>query len=496
MPDDIPELMIKARAAQSRWAALPYAERANRLKGAARYLGDHLDELTDVIHRDTGKLSLDALATEVLPAIMALNYYIKQGKRFLASRPIRGGNMLMFNKRSRLVYKPFGVVGIISPWNYPFAIPFSELVMALLAGNGVLLKTASLTSGVGRALEAAFAAADLPPGLFSYLELPGKEAGPAFIAAGVDKLFFTGSSAVGKELLALSAPRLLPLVLELGGADAAVILDDADLDRAASGLLWSAFSNAGQSCGGAQRILVQEAVYQPFLEKFSALVEKLRIGGDPDADMGPMISLPQKRAVQKQVEACLASGAVIAAKSPGGDLGDETLFAPALVLTEINGQTPVMTEEIFGPVAAVIPVADDQEALRLANASTYGLTASVWSRNHRRAKKLAAGIHAGAVMINDHLMSHGLAETPWGGFGDSGLGKTHGETGFKEMLRVQVIVDDILPGIKRNLWWQPYSERVYKGIRSIAVFIAAGTLGKRLGAIPGVLRIFFRYWEK
>jgi succinate-semialdehyde dehydrogenase/glutarate-semialdehyde dehydrogenase len=147
-------------------------------------------------------------------------------------------------------------------------------------------------------------------------------------------------------------------------------------------------------------------------------------------------------------------------------------------------------------VTAVLPVADDEEALRIANASSYGLTGSVWSRSARHAGEVARRINAGAVMVNDHLMSHGLAETPWGGFGDSGLGKTHGEPGFREMLKVQVVVDDIMPGVKRNLWWQPYSERVYRGIRAIASILAGPALADRLRALPVLLKFFFRYWEK
>jgi succinate-semialdehyde dehydrogenase/glutarate-semialdehyde dehydrogenase len=315
----------------------------------------------------------------------------------------------------------------------------------------------------------------------------------------VDKLFFTGSTRVGKELMALAAGRLLPLVLELGGADAAIIRPDADLDRAAAGILWAAYSNAGQSCGGVQRILVQRQVYGAFLEKFGGLVSALRPGWGEDADLGPMTSLEQKEKAGAQIAACLALGAEIAAQSPGGPeaspgpFGDR--FARALVLTNVKPGMPIMEEEIFGPISAVIPVEDDEEALRIANASPYSLTASVWSRDRRAASRLASRLNAGAVMLNDHLMSHGLAETPWGGFGDSGLGKTHGELGFKEMLKVKVVIDDILPGVKRNLWWQPYSEKVYRGIRAIAAFLGGPGLIPRLRALPPLLRIFFRYWE-
>jgi succinate-semialdehyde dehydrogenase/glutarate-semialdehyde dehydrogenase len=494
MSQTVGVLIDRARQAQVLWAALPCGERCRRLKAAGRRLAARIDDLVEIIHRENGKLPVDALAAELLPAVLALDYYCKRGSAFMADRRIPGGSLLMFNKRSRMIYKPYGVVGIISPWNYPFAIPFSEVVMALLAGNAVLLKTASVVPEVGRALADIFSGAEFPEGLVSLVELPGAEAGPAFITGGagggVDKLFFTGSTAVGRELMAQAAPRLLPLVLELGGADAAVIREDADLDRTAAGIIWSGFSNAGQSCGGAQRIILHRNVYEPFLEKLRVLTERLV----PGKDLGPMTTLKQKEAVRKQVEECLAKGAKIAARSPGS-LEDDSLFAPALILTDLTADMPVMNGEIFGPVVALIPAADDEEALKIANASSYGLTGSVWSRSTRRAREIARRINAGAVMINDHLMSHGLAETPWGGFGDSGLGRTHGEAGFREMLKAQVIIDDILPGVKRNLFWQPYSEKVYRGVRAITEFLA-GTLGSRLRAIPAVLRIFFRYWEK
>ncbi|MDR1144254.1 MAG: aldehyde dehydrogenase family protein [Spirochaetaceae bacterium] len=493
---ELASIIVRAREAQKAWALLPYGKRSAHLKKAASYLAAHVDDISETIHRENGKLPLDALAAELVPAVMALGYYRRMGRRFLAETPAGMGSLLMFNKRSSLVYKPWGVVGIISPWNYPFAIPFSEVVMALLAGNAVLLKTASLTPGVGRSLEVLFGAAELPEGLFTYVELPGREAGPAFIgsaaAPGVDKLFFTGSTATGRELMALAAPRLLPLVLELGGADAAIVREDAALDRAAGGLVWAAFSNAGQSCGGVQRIIVHRKVYDAFLEKFCALIRGLRQG----IDLGPMASLKQKQTVCRQIEACLAKGAQIAAKSEGAFFQDAAAAAaPALALTGVTPDMPVMNEEIFGPVAAVIPASDDEEALRIANASAYGLTGSVWSRNRRRARQLAARINAGAVMINDHLMSHGLAETPWGGFGDSGLGRTHGEAGFKEMVKVQVVVDDILPAVRRNIFWHPYSEKVSAGLKALIRALTGGP-GRRLAALPEVLRIFLRYWEK
>jgi len=488
-----------ARSAQPAWAATPYAAKVQALKQVRRLLLERADELAAIISRDNGKVLVDALAAEILPAAMAVGYYIKAAKTVLKPQRIRGGNLLLLNKRSRIQAHPYGVVGIISPWNYPFAIPFSEVVMALLTGNGVILKVASDTLEVGRALADLFQAAGLPEGLFGYVVLPGSQAGPAFLEARVDKLFFTGSTEVGRTLMALAAPTLTPVVLELGGNDAAYVRADADLDRAANGLLWSGFSNAGQSCGGAQRILVQESVYQAFVEKLGRKVRALRLGpgNDWNSDMGAMTSEKQKKAVEDQVAACVAAGAVIAAQSPmPQQTAGEEPFHPALLLTGVTSDMPVMRQEIFGPVVAVMAVRDDEEAIRIANDSPLGLTSSIWSRDHRTARRLALRIRAGAVMINDHLMSHGLAETPWGGFGDSGIGRTHGEAGLAEMVRMQVVVDDLLPFVQKNIWWHPYSERVYQGLKALLHLLYGPGIGRRLKALPRVLGIVFRYWEK
>lgn len=484
-----------ARLAQPAWAATPYRQRARALLRVRDLIVARADQLAQVISRDNGKVLVDALAAEVVPAALAVGYYVKAARRVLRPQRARGGNILLANKRSRLHPAPYGVVGVISPWNYPFAIPFSEVVMALIMGNGVVLKVASDTLEVGEALAQLFLDADLPPGLFGYVVLPGSQAGPAFLEAGVDKLFFTGSTEVGRTLMALAAPRLTPLVLELGGNDAAIVRADADLERAAAGILWSGFSNAGQSCGGAQRVLVHQSVYQPFLEALSERVRALRVGpGDEwTSDMGAMTSTKQKQTVEAQVAECVAAGARVHAQSQAPSSGN---FLPAQILTQVTASMPVMNGEIFGPVVAVVPVSSDEEAVRIANSSPLGLTSSVWSRNHREARRVALSIRAGAVMINDHLMSHGLAQAPWGGFGDSGIGRTHGEAGLAEMVRLQVVVDDLLPGAKKNLWWHPYSEKVYLGLKGLLHLLYGPGLGRRLEAIPRVVAFFLRYWER
>jgi succinate-semialdehyde dehydrogenase/glutarate-semialdehyde dehydrogenase len=506
---DFSSLIEKARKAQILWEKLTFDKKARQIKKAWLSLAKKRDEVVEIIRRENGKLAIDALSSEVIPALMAVPYYIKQGRRLCKSHAIRGGNPLMTYKRSLMIYKPWGVVGIISPWNYPFAIPFSEVIMALLAGNAVILKTASLTPGAGRIISVILESAKLPDGLFTNVELPGKEAGKTFINAGIDKLFFTGSTAVGKELMALAAERLLPMTLELGGADAAIVRKDADIDRAVSGIIWAGFANAGQSCGGVQRVLVHNDIYNEFLENLKQKVEALRLEDEintpeKSSDLGHLISKKRKDEVRGQIQKCLAMGAQIAAQSKTiktqdgnteGSMEDESLYMPAIVLTGIKSGMPIMDDEIFGPVIGVIPFDDDMEAVNIANSSSYGLTGSVWSRSKGQAKKIAALINAGSVMINDHLMSHGLANTPWGGFGYSGMGKTHGEEGFREMFKAKVIIDDVLPGAKREPWWQPYSQKIYNGLTALADLLA-GTLLKRILALPGVIVFFLISWKK
>lgn len=483
----------RARVVQSRWAALSAKNRGRYLLRVRDHLVARADDLADVISRDNGKTRVDALLTEVLPAAMAIGYYVRNAKRFLRSRWLRPANVLLMNKISKVVRVPYGVIGIISPWNYPFAIPFSEVVMGLLAGNTVVLKTASETQMVGRALEASFQAAGLPDGVFQYVNLPGREAGNVFLESGVDKLFFTGSTTVGKQLMAKAAETLTPLCLELGGNDPMLVCMDADLDRAAAGAVWAGFQNAGQSCGGVERIYVQAAVYQSFLDSLAAKVRALRVGPDRDhrVDIGAMTTTKQMDVVRRHVEDAVSRGAVIYAQSacPADSVGN---FMPAMVLTEVDHSMRVMREETFGPVVGVMRVASMEEAVRLANDSNLGLTASVWSRDRGRAEELARLVQAGVVMINDHLMSHGLAETPWGGFKESGIGRTHGRIGFEEMTRPQCIVHDYMPAVKKNMWWHPHGPEVYRGLRGILDALYTRQADRRFRGLVRLLQLFGR----
>ena len=495
--EDLTGVVERARAAQRTWAALSMEERVRAIVRVREHVVTHAEEIAEVIARENGKTRVDALVTEVLPAALAADYYGKQARRFLKDRWLRPGSILLANKVSKLIRAPYGVIGVISPWNYPFAIPFSDIVMGLLAGNAVILKTATETQMVGRALERSFLAAALPEGVFAYVNIPGRLAGSALLKGGIDKLFFTGSVAVGKRLMAEAAASLTPLVLELGGNDAMLVCDDADLQRAAAGAVWAGFQNCGQSCGGVERIYVHEKAYADFLVLVKEKVEALRVGYDEtfDVDIGVMTTERQVGTVKRHVEDALARGAVIYARSTQPEAGGVGHLLPALVLTDVTHEMLLMKEETFGPVVGVMKVRDMEEAVRLANDSHLGLTGSVWSRNWGAAEKLARRIQAGVVTINDHLVSHGLAETPWGGFKQSGIGRTHGAIGFAEMTQPQVVVHDILPFARRSMWWYPHGKRLYRGLLGALQFLYGRSLSPRLQGLWQLLRIVPRYFS-
>jgi succinate-semialdehyde dehydrogenase/glutarate-semialdehyde dehydrogenase len=488
---DIQTAVHRARKAQPGWAALPLKSRVNHLKKVRHYLVSHADELAGIISRDNGKTRIDAMATEVVPATMAVDYYCRKAKTMLKDRRLVPGNLLLANKFSKIRRVPYGVVGIISPWNYPFSIPFSEVVMALLAGNTVVLKAASETQLVGRALNDCFAAAQLPPDVFIQLNIPGRIAGPALLKSGIDKLFFTGSTAVGKTLMAQAAEQLIPINLELGGNDPMLVCADADLHRAVSGALWAGFQNCGQSCGGVERIYVHRDIYKPFLELLGQRVRQLRIGRDThfQVDLGSLTTASQVTEVNRQVDQAVAAGALIYAQSECNPV-DKGLFIPARVLTEVDHHMDIMRLETFGPAVGVMPVDDMDQAVALANDCDLGLTASVWTARNKTGAALASRIEAGVVMINDHLMSHGLAETPWGGFKDSGVGRSHGAIGMAEMTQSQCVVKDVLPGVKKNMWWHPHSEEVYRGMRGVIDMLYGRSLFQRMGGMYHLIRQF------
>jgi acyl-CoA reductase-like NAD-dependent aldehyde dehydrogenase len=483
---------------QITWAALGAKERASRILKLRGYIVDNANVISETISSDNGKLPLDALAAEVLPTAMGISYYCNNAPRFLKPQKIKGGNIFFINKRSKILRKPYGVIGIISPWNYPWSIAMSEIVMGLLAGNTIIFKAASETQMVGLAIKAAFDSIGLPEGVFNYINMPGRIAGDAFLESGIDKLFFTGSVPIGKTLMAKAAESLTPINLELGGNDAMIVCEDADPYRAAKGALWAGFQNAGQSCGGVERVYVQEGIYDDFVGRLKKEIDGLRVGTSfkNECDMGAMTTSRQKKLVEDHVDDAIKKGALVFAKSSVPEDAGLNNFLPAIVLTEVTHEMDVMKYETFGPVIGVMRVKTIEEAIMLANDSDLGLTGSVWSKNNKKAQNIAAKIRAGAITINDHLMSHGLVETPWGGVKESGIGRSHGELGFNEMTISQTIVNDIMPGVKKNIWWHPFSEKIYQGILGVMKTLYGKSISQKLSGLKNVLKILPRMFRE
>lgn len=493
--EELNEAVSRAGAAQKEWAKKSFGQRKKHILNIRDYITLNADRIAETISKDSGKTKMDALSTEVMSAAMAANWYAKKTKKYLKRKKIPAGNILLINKRSYLDRVPWGVVGIISPWNYPFGIPMHEIFMGLMAGNAVILKAASQSQEVSKIITECVEAAELPEGLFVNINMPGSKAGEALINSGISKLFFTGSVPVGKKLMEMASKRLLPLSLELGGNDAMIVCHDANIFRAAGGALWAGYSNAGQSCAGVERIYVEEPVYDEFVSTLKEMVNSLRQGDGSklDMDMGSLTTAGQLETVKTHIKD---------AKDKGADVfmpdhhktGDEKIhFHPAAVVENLTEDMLLMKEETFGPVVAVTKVKNVDEALEKANNSNLGLTASVWTRSSSKGKYIADRLEAGAVMINDHLMSHGLAETPWGGFKQSGLERTHSFLGLEAMTQPHTVVNDIMPGVQKNMWWFPYSEKVYEGLKGVLNFL----YGKnKISNGFKLVRVFMRTFSK
>ena len=454
-PTEVRAAVARARAAQPDWNAWGVR---NRIRVLRRFQQILLRQKMSVAHRITqeaGKPTVEALTTEVLVVLDAARFLIDNGFALLREERLPHGNAALKTKSGRILHEPYGVIGIISPWNYPFSIPTTETMAALLAGNAVVLKPSELTPLIALKLQKLLHEAGVPEDIFQVL--PGEgPTGAALVSSEIDKLVFTGSVATGRRIAQIAADRLLPVVLELGGKDPMLVLDDADVDVASSGAVWGAFVNAGQTCLSVERCYVHRSLYSAFLDACAEKTRKLRVGNGMDAatDIGPMIHERQVRIVEAHVEDARDRGArVLAGGARLRELGP-TFFAPT-VLGDVNRSMRVMQEETFGPILPIAPFDDDGEAIALANDSAYGLAASVWTRDRARGERLARQIKAGTVMVNDVVSCFSISEAPHGGVKASGIGRTHGRWGVEEMVRVKYVDSDLMPRMKK-VWWFGY----------------------------------------
>ena len=387
-------------------------------------------------------------------------------ERLLRDEPVPHGNLATKLKNGRLVREPHGVIGIISPWNYPFSIPATETLAALVAGNAVVLKPSELTPLVALELASLLHAAGVPEDVFQVMVGDGST-GAALLQSPIDKLVFTGSVTTGKRIAAAAAERLLPVVLELGGKDPMLVLDDADIDVVSSAAVWGAFVNAGQACLSVERCYVHRSLYAEFLSACAEKTNSLRVGNgeERETDVGPLIQHRQLCIVESHVEDAKARGArVLAGGTRLPDLG-ANFYAPTL-LADVTHDMRIMREETFGPVLPVMAFDSDDHAVRLANDSEYGLAASIFTPDRARGERLARRIHAGTVMVNDVISCFGISEAPHGGWKASGIGRTHGRFGLEEMVRLKYLDVDRMPGMKK-VWWYGYGEHFARADGSV-----------------------------
>jgi acyl-CoA reductase-like NAD-dependent aldehyde dehydrogenase len=488
--NEVQAAVARARVAQVEWAEVGVRRRIAVLREFQRRLHEKKSELAEAITREAGKPVAEALTTEVLVVLDAARFLIDNAYRLLRDEPLPHGNLATKLKRGRLVREPYGVVGIISPWNYPFSIPATETLAALAAGNAVVLKPSEFTSLVALELESLLHAAGVPKDVFQVIVGDGA-AGAALIhsrgGSGIDKLVFTGSVATGKRIAAAAAERFLPVVLELGGKDPMMVLDDADVDVASSAAVWGAFLNAGQACLSVERCYVHRSLYEPFLKACVEKTKKLIVnhGLDHNSDVGPLIHQRQLTLVEEHVADAKARGArVLVGGSRFPEIG--TNFYHPTVLADVTHEMRIMREETFGPVLPVMAFDSDEEAVRLANDSEFGLAASVFTRDNARGQRLARRIQAGTVMVNDVVSCFGISEAPHGGIKSSGLGRAHGRFGLEEMVRLKYVDVDLMPGMKK-VWWYGYGMTFSQQMEGFLDMQFARDLGTRLrGALRAI----------
>lgn len=452
-PEEVSAKIAKARRAAAVWRRLNVSQRSQALRRAWKELSARREELARVIHEETGKPLAEAELMEIAAAGLLVGHFCSNANRLFEDTPVPKPWFLL-NKRAYVRRVPWGVVGVIAPWNMPFLIPFADAAAAMIAGNGVLLKPSEWTTRTALWTEAALAATGLfPEGLFTVVS-GGPAAGERVLDAA-DMVVFTGSVKSGKEVAARAARELKPCLLELGGKHPMIVLADAPLERAAAAACWGGFSNAGQLCIGVERVFVEGSLYEKFVDALRVRMGALKPAPAGEGDVGRLTTPFQFDRVQAQLDDARSKGARVI----GGEVLDREglLMAPALVLDP----TPAMrvsTEEIFGPVLTVTKVGRPEEAVALANAGAWGLAASVWSGDLDRAETLAAALESGLVGVNEPSTHYALGGLPFGGFKSSGLGRRHGDEGLRGFTQPQSVIVHEWPLETPDPWWFPYDK--------------------------------------
>lgn len=468
-PDEVRAKVAQARAAAAAWAQVPLEDRCRRVVKFAEVLMARADEVIELITAEGGKTHLEALGMEVMVVADLVRYFARHAPQILADEPVP--LHLLKHRGSYLHFVPRGVIGIIAPWNFPFAIPMGEALMGVIAGNACVIKPSEMTPLIALKAKELFDASGLPAELLQIVTGRGGT-GAALIDAGIDYCVFTGSVATGKKVAAACGERLIPCTLELGGKAPAIVCADADLDRAANAIAWGGLANSGQVCASVERVYAVPEIHDELVRKVVAIATSLRQGDasapGADVDLGAMTWDRQLDHVASIVDSAVAAGAKLECGGArgvagGGDAGGTRgMFYQPTVLTGVRQDMDIIRKEIFGPVIPIVRVRDEEEAIALANDSHLGLLAYVFSEDKPRARQLAERIEAGTVMINDVLATYAAPETPWGGVKQSGIGRTHSAHGLRDLCQTRHINYERVSLGAREIWWYPYKQRTYK----------------------------------
>ena len=487
---DVAAAVKQARQAQETWSQLSFRARAKYILRAREIVLAQIDEIASLVSRETGKPLAEATSMEIVPTLDLMHYFAHNTERILMRQKIDIGQYGLMGRSSYIVYKPLGVVGIISPWNFPWATPLDEVVMTLMAGNAVVLKPSELTPLTALKIGEVFQQARLPEGLLEIVTGDGST-GAALVDAGVDKIMFTGSVATGKRVAEAAAKHLTPVVLELGGKDPMVVLDDANLANAARAAVWGGFCNAGQACASIERLYVHESIAKEFTEFVVDETRKLKLGppAETPVDLGAMTNERQLRIVENHIQDAIEHGARI---ETGGHRVENTdgWFHEPTVVTNVDHSMEIMREETFGPVLPIMTFKTDEDAVRLANDSVYGLTAAVFTSDIARGRRLAEQIDAGTVMVNEVVYTHAVAQTPWGGVKQSGYGRTHGRLGMLEMVTPQHIHVNRVAWLP-DVWWFRYTAGAANLFRDFARRFTTGSVLSSSLLLPKIIRRLF-----
>jgi acyl-CoA reductase-like NAD-dependent aldehyde dehydrogenase len=452
----------RAREAQGAWGALSVAERSRYMRGVRRALVRRMDEVIATIREETGKPEIEALGHEVMVVAGLMRTYERRAPQLLRPRRV-GTGIPMATKRGTKLYEPYGVIAVISPWNFPFSLPAIPVVSALFAGNAVVLKPSEVTPRCGQLLADLFREG-IPdyPDLVQVVQGRG-EVGAALVNGGVDKIAFIGSSETGKRVLRAAAETLTPVVLELGANDVAIVCEDADIDRAAAGVVWGAMANAGQVCMSVERALVPDAIYDRFATAVEAELDRIRVSTGEDSDVSRLIFPRQREIIQRAVDDAAQKGGRVVRGGTSREQDGSVIYAPTLIL-DATPEMELNRHETFGPVLPLVRVRDEDEAVRLANSGPYGLNASVWTGSTDRGRRIARRLRAGMVMVNDAIVNFAIPELPYGGVKQSGFGRMMGDEGLLEFAQVKSVAETVV-ALPREITWFPYRASVYGILR-------------------------------